>query len=128
MAAHVMSLGKVDAVIVGADRVAANGDVANKIGTLNLAILSQYYNIPFYIACPLSTIDLHTATGEQIVIEERASSEISHSNGREVAPKDVVVFNPAFDVTPASLIAGIITNAGIVENPNEDKIRAIMNI
>lgn len=108
MAASVMSKGKVDAVIVGADRIAANGDVANKIGTLGLAILADYFNIPFYVAAPSSSIDLSTATGGNIDIEERDPSEVfcHHIDG-------VDVFNPAFDVTPASLVTKIITEKGI---------------
>lgn len=123
MAAHVMSLGQVDLVIVGADRVAANGDTANKIGTLNLAILCDHFNIPFYVACPCSTIDLGTATGSQIEIEERAPEEVRQVLGRPSAPVDVAVFNPAFDVTPAALITGLITEKGIIKGPNADKLR-----
>ncbi len=109
MAAHVMSQGKVDAVIVGSDRVAANGDVANKIGTMNLAILCQHFSIPFFVACPLSTVDLETPTGAEITIEERDPEEVRA--GR--APADMPVYNPAFDVTPASLVTAIITDRGV---------------
>jgi methylthioribose-1-phosphate isomerase len=123
MAAHVMSLGKVDLVIVGADRVAANGDTANKIGTLNLAILCDHFNIPFYVACPCSTIDLDTQSGSQIEIEERAPEELRQVLGRPSAPVDVPVFNPAFDVTPAALITGLITEKGIIERPDADNLR-----
>lgn len=118
MAAHVMSQGKVDAVIVGADRVAANGDVANKIGTLNLAILCKYFGLPFYVACPLSTIDLETRSGTDIVVEERSPDEVTA--GR--APTGMPVFNPAFDVTPAALVTAIITEAGIAEPPFETSL------
>ncbi|MFT4713666.1 MAG: methylthioribose-1-phosphate isomerase [Candidatus Azotimanducaceae bacterium] len=114
MAAHVMSLNKVDAVIVGADRVAANGDAANKIGTLNLAILCQYYKLPFYIACPWSTIDLKTLHGDDILIEERGSEEVYSIGGRLTAESDTPVFNPAFDVTPHALITGYITDRGLL--------------
>jgi len=114
MAAHVMSLGKVDAVIVGADRVTANGDAANKIGTLNLAILCQYYKIPFYFACPWSTIDLTTQSGDQIIIEERGSDEVTSVNGHMTAEVDTPVFNPAFDVTPHELVTGYITDRGLI--------------
>jgi len=123
MAAHVMALGKVDLVIVGADRVAANGDVANKIGTLNLAILCRHFDIPFYVACPCSTIDLNTGTGSQIEIEERAGEEVRQVLGQPSAPVDVAVFNPAFDVTPAPLITGLITEKGVVDRPNYARLR-----
>lgn len=114
MAAHVMSLNKVDAVIVGADRVAANGDAANKIGTLNLAILCQYYKLPFYIACPWSTVDLKTQRGDEILIEERGNDEVYSINGQLTAETDTPVFNPAFDVTPHALITGYITDRGLL--------------
>lgn len=119
MAATVMAQGKVQAVIVGADRIAANGDVANKIGTYNLAILAQYHKIPFYVAAPLSTIDLSTFNGSHIPIEERSGGEITRIGGRLVAPVRVKTYNPAFDVTPASLVSAIITEEGIIR-PKED--------
>lgn len=114
MAAHLMSQGKIDLVLVGADRIAANGDTANKIGTLNLAVLCQYFDIPFYVACPTSTLDSHTATGADIVIEERAAQEVTQLGGVAIAPEGAYVRNPAFDVTPASLITGIITEEEIM--------------
>ncbi|MEJ6669561.1 MAG: methylthioribose-1-phosphate isomerase [Candidatus Azotimanducaceae bacterium] len=114
MAAHVMSQGLVDLVLVGADRVALNGDAANKIGTLGVAILAKHYGIPFYVACPWSTVDLATPTGADIIIEERAADEVRQIQGVWTAPHNVPVFNPAFDVTPADLIAGIITERGIL--------------
>ena len=114
MAAHVMSQNKVDAVIVGADRVVANGDAANKIGTMNLAILCNYYNLPFYIACPWSTIDLSTKQGSDILIEERGSDEVTGLGGYVTAELDTPVFNPAFDVTPHELITGYITDRGLL--------------
>jgi methylthioribose-1-phosphate isomerase len=117
MAAHVMSKGWVDLVLVGADRVARNGDAANKIGTLGVAILAKHYGIPFYVACPWSTIDLETPMGAEITIEERAGDEVRQIQGIWTAPRDVPVFNPAFDVTPAGLIAGFITERGIL-SPN----------
>lgn len=123
MAAHVMALGRVDLVIVGADRVAANGDVANKIGTLNLAILCRHFDIPFYVACPCSTIDLDTETGSEIEIEERAADEVRQVLGQPSAPVDVAVFNPAFDVTPADLITGLITEKGIIDRPSYQRLR-----
>jgi methylthioribose-1-phosphate isomerase len=115
MAAMVMSKGWVQAVIVGCDRVAANGDVANKIGTYGVALLAKAHNIPFYVAAPISTIDLSTKTGKDIPIEERSSEEITEGFGTLTAPKGVNVFNPAFDVTPAELITAIITEKGIIK-------------
>lgn len=116
MAAHVMAEGGVDMVIVGADRIAANGDVANKIGTLNLAILCKYYDLPFYVAVPESTIDLSTPTGADIVIEEREGDEVRRFGDQQVVPANIAARSPAFDVTPASLVTGIITNRGILVN------------
>lgn len=115
MAAHLMSRGQIQAVIVGADRVAANGDVANKIGTLGLAILCQYFELPFYVACPTSTIDLGTATGDDIVIEARDPAEVLGFAGVRVAPLGTPVINPAFDVTPAALVSAIVTERGVVD-------------
>ncbi|WLR57077.1 S-methyl-5-thioribose-1-phosphate isomerase [Mesobacillus subterraneus] len=124
MAAMVMQQGKVQAVIVGCDRVAANGDVANKIGTYGVALLAKAHNIPFYVAAPLSTIDLETKTGEEIPIEERAAEEITAGFGKATAPEGVKVFNPAFDVTPHDLITAIITEKGIMRgNYNEELTR-----
>lgn len=122
MAAHVMSQGKVDAVIVGCDRVARNGDVANKIGTLNLAILCQHFAIPFYVACPISTIDVDTATGAEIAIESRNPDEVRSFAGALASRQDAPVFNPAFDVTPAALVSALITEVGVITNPDEDEI------
>ncbi|MFP3387318.1 S-methyl-5-thioribose-1-phosphate isomerase [Brevibacillus sp. SIMBA_040] len=113
MAAMVMSQGKVEAVIVGTDRVAANGDVANKIGTYGVAVLAKAHGIPFYVAAPLSSVDLETATGADIPIEERPAEEITHGLGKQVAPDDIKVYNPAFDVTPARYITAIVTETGI---------------
>ncbi len=128
MAAHVMSEGKVDMVITGADRIAANGDAANKIGTLNLGILCQYYNIPMYIAVPLSTIDVETATGADIEIEERDPEEVKSYGGQPVAPAGVAARSPAFDVTPNNLIKGIITDAGLLEPPYDIAIARVMGV
>ena len=113
MSGHLMKAGKVDMVIVGADRITANGDTANKIGTYNLALIAHAHNIPFYVAAPLSTIDLSLATGEDIPIEERNSEEISTINNELICATGTKFFNPAFDVTPACYIAGIITEKGI---------------
>ncbi len=123
MAAHFMSKKKIQLVIVGTDRVAANGDVANKIGTLGVAILANYYNIPFYVACPFSTIDLFTPTGEGIPIEERDPGEVTHFGGKSVAPQDIAVGNPAFDVTPNHLVKGFITEKGIISPPYEQTLK-----
>lgn len=124
MAAHVMASGVVDAVIVGADRVAANGDVANKIGTLNLAVLCRHFGLPFYVACPWSTIDLKTPQGSEIPIEMRADEEVSHFVGVPVSPDGVRVMNPAFDVTPADLVTCIVTERGIIEPPYDVHLAA----
>jgi len=117
MAAHIMSQGLIDLVITGTDRVAANGDVANKIGTHGLAILAKHFGIPFYVACPYSTIDLNTAEGSEIVIEERKAEEVTHFGFRRTAPEEIKVCNPAFDVTPNELVTGLITEKGIMRAP-----------
>jgi methylthioribose-1-phosphate isomerase len=124
MAAAIMQAGLIDVVIVGTDRVAANGDVANKIGTLGVAILAQHFGVPFYVACPASTIDLRTAQGSDIVIEERGAEEVTHFGERLIAPENIQVRNPAFDVTPASLVTGIITEQGILQAPYDETLRA----
>ncbi|GGH30313.1 methylthioribose-1-phosphate isomerase 1 [Paenibacillus segetis] len=125
MAAMVMQQGKVDAVIVGCDRIAANGDTANKIGTYGLAVLAQKHNIPFYVASPLSTIDMETSTGAEIPIEERSATEITHGLGKQTAPDGVKVFNPAFDVTPNELITAIITEKGIIQAPYSEHLKVL---
>lgn len=122
MAAMVMQQGKVQAVIVGCDRVAANGDVANKIGTYGVALLAKAHNIPFYVAAPLSTIDMETATGSDIPIEERAAEEITAGFGVPTAPEGVKVYNPAFDVTPHHLITAIITEKGIMHGHYSEQL------
>ncbi|MDQ1145890.1 methylthioribose-1-phosphate isomerase [Bacillus sp. SORGH_AS 510] len=122
MAAMVMQKGWVQAVIVGCDRVAANGDVANKIGTYGVALLAKAHNIPFYVAAPLSTVDLDTKTGEEIPIEERDASEITHGFGKRTAPEGVKVFNPAFDVTPHELVTAIITEKGILKGNYKEEL------
>lgn len=124
MAAHLMSKGVIDLVIVGTDRVAANGDVANKIGTLGVAILASYFDIPFYVACPSSTIDLTSASGADIPIEERDSSEVTGFGGVRTAPEGISVRNPAFDVTPNALVTGLITENGIITAPYTEKLKA----
>lgn len=125
MAAVVMSEGKIDAIIVGADRVAANGDVANKIGTLGVSILAKQYNIPFYVAVPTPTIDLEAKTGKDIPIEEREKEEVIKGFGQYTAPAGVSVYNPAFDVTPNENITAIVTEKGIVRAPFTENLRAV---
>ncbi|MBL8381129.1 MAG: S-methyl-5-thioribose-1-phosphate isomerase [Burkholderiales bacterium] len=127
MAAHFMQRGQVDAVIVGCDRVAANGDVANKIGTYNLAVLARAHRLPFYVACPLSTIDPATAHGDAIPIEERAAAEVTGHAGRTWAPREIAVANPAFDVTPARMVSALITERGVVERPGKSRIAALLS-
>jgi methylthioribose-1-phosphate isomerase len=125
-AAFLMSRGHVDAVIVGADRVAANGDVANKIGTYPLAVLARRHAIPFYVACPLSTIDVTVVTGSDIPIEERGAEEVTGYRGNRWAPEGVAVMNPVFDVTPAELVTALITEKGVVREPDAAKIAELM--
>jgi methylthioribose-1-phosphate isomerase len=117
MAGSLMRQGKVDLVVVGADRIAANGDTANKIGTYSVAVLAREHGIPFYVAAPLSTIDLGTPDGAHIPIEERNAREVTHAGGSQLVPDGALVWNPAFDVTPHPLIAGIITERGIFRPP-----------
>jgi methylthioribose-1-phosphate isomerase len=125
-AAQVMREGRVQLVIVGADRIAANGDTANKIGTYNVALIARAHEIPFYVAAPLSTFDPSIESGDAIPIEQRDAGEVTHGFGRQTAPDGVAVYNPAFDVTPARLIAGIITERGIIRPPYRDTIAGIM--
>jgi methylthioribose-1-phosphate isomerase len=122
-----MRRGEIDAVIVGADRVAANGDVANKIGTYSVAVLARRHGIPFYVAAPLSTIDAATATGNDIPIEERDACEVTGYGGVQWAPQGVAVRNPVFDVTPADLVTALITERGVVSAPDAAKIRALLS-
>jgi methylthioribose-1-phosphate isomerase len=124
-AGFLMSRGRIDAVIVGADRVAANGDVANKIGTYQVAVLARRHGIPFYVACPLSTIDVTIASGAQIPIEERAAEEVLGYRDMCWAPPGTDVENPVFDVTPAELVTALITEKGVVPEPNGEKIAAL---
>lgn len=125
MAGHVMKGGKVDAVVVGADRIAANGDAANKIGTYMVAVLAQRHNIPFYVAAPITTLDLSIPSGLEIPIEERASREITHIGEQQLGPDGVEVHNPAFDVTPNDLITAIITDKGVARAPFEESLRKL---
>lgn len=126
MAGMVMSQGKIQAVIVGCDRVAANGDTANKIGTLGVSILAKHYGIPFYVAAPTPTIDLQTPTGNEIPIEERDKSEVIEGFGKLTAPAHVNVYNPAFDVTPAEHITAIVTEKGIVRAPFKENLAKLL--
>jgi methylthioribose-1-phosphate isomerase len=125
-AGFLMRKGEVDCVIVGADRIARNGDVANKIGTYSLAVLARAHGIPFYVAAPTSTIDLETPDGDHIPIEERASSEVTWLAGRRIAPEGVEARHPAFDVTPAGLVTALITERGVARPPSEESIRALL--
>jgi methylthioribose-1-phosphate isomerase len=124
MAAQVMKEGKVQLVVVGADRIAANGDTANKIGTYGVALLAQAHGIPFYVAAPSSTFDLSLDDGSAIPIEQRDPREVTSGFGLTTAPEGIDVYNPAFDVTPAALIAGFITERGVIQPVNEAAIRS----
>jgi len=128
MAGAIMRQGKIAAVIVGADRIAANGDVANKIGTYTVAVLAKEHGIPFYVAAPFSTVDLNTPDGTQIPIEQRSSTEVTHMAGKQIAPDGVLVENPAFDVTPHQYVSAIITERGIVREPYAETLRAAMRV
>lgn len=125
MAGHVMKSGKVDAVVVGADRIAGNGDTANKIGTYMVAVLAREHNIPFYVAAPLTTLDLTLKSGEEIPIEERDEKEVTHIREHRLAPDGVSVHNPAFDVTPNHLITAIITDKGVARPPYEETLKQL---
>ena len=127
MAAQVMREGRVQAVVTGADRIAANGDAANKIGTYSLAVLAKAHDIPFYVAAPTSTFDLSLADGDAIPIEQRDPAEITHGFGRQTAPEGVDVYNPAFDVTPARLITAIITERGLIEPVTTENVKRMLN-
>ena len=125
MSGAMMRQGKVQAVVVGADRIAANGDVANKVGTYTVAVLAREHNIPFYVAAPLSTIDLATPDGDHIPIEQRSSREVTHLAGKQVAPDGARVENPAFDVTPHRYVSAIITEYGVAKAPYENSLREL---
>jgi methylthioribose-1-phosphate isomerase len=125
MAGRVLFEGKIDAVFVGADRIAANGDTANKIGTYSVAVLAREHGVPFYVVAPLSTFDMSIPDGSHIPIEERASEEVTHGFGARTAPEGVKVYNPAFDVTPAAFITGIVTEAGLIARPDAAAIARI---
>src|SRR5262252_6261454 len=125
MAGAMMRQGKIKSIVVGADRIAANGDVANKIGTYTVAILAKEHGIPFYVAAPISTVDLATPGGEGIPIEQRNGKELTHIAGRQMVPDGVAVENPAFDVTPAKYVAAIVTEKGIAKAPYEESLRRL---
>src|SRR5271165_5284971 len=126
MAGAMMRLGKIDAVVVGADRIAANGDVANKIGTYMVAVLAKEHGIPFYVAAPISTVDLNTPDGSKIPIEQRASREVTHLAGKQIAPDAVRVENPAFDVTPSKYVTAIITERGVARAPYQETLAELV--
>jgi methylthioribose-1-phosphate isomerase len=128
MAGYFMSKGRIQAVIVGADRIAANGDAANKIGTYSVSILAKEHGIPFYVAAPFNTIDMETASGDLIPIEQRAAREVTHRDGVQVTPHGVAIENPAFDVTPAKYITAIITERGVLRAPFSESIRAMADV
>jgi methylthioribose-1-phosphate isomerase len=123
MAGYLMQMGRIDAVVVGCDRIAANGDVANKIGTYTIAVLAQRHGIPFYVAGPTSSIDLNCQTGKDIPIEQRDPKEVSHMFGRALVPEGITIFNPAFDVTSQELISAIITEKGVIHPPYDQNIK-----
>lgn len=125
MSGHFMRAGRIQAVVVGADRIAANGDVANKIGTYTVAVLARQHGIPFYVAAPLSTIDLNTPTGAEIPIEQRSTLEVTEINGKRVAPDSIGVENPAFDVTPHDLVSAIVTEAGVARDPYGESLQEL---
>jgi methylthioribose-1-phosphate isomerase len=125
MAGAMMKQGKIAAVVVGADRIAANGDVANKIGTYTVAVLAKEHGIPFYVAAPWSTVDLGTPDGDRIPIEQRPAREITHMAGKQIAPDGIRVENPAFDVTPHRFVAAIITERGIAKTPYSESLQAL---
>jgi len=128
MAGVMMKQGKIAAVVVGADRIAANGDVANKVGTYTVAVLAKEHGIPFYVAAPWSTIDLETPDGDEIPIEQRSAREVTHLAGKQIAPDGVRVENPAFDVTPHRYVTAIITERGIAQNPYQESLQALLKV
>jgi methylthioribose-1-phosphate isomerase len=127
MAGHFLKSGRIGCVVVGADRVAGNGDVANKIGTYSVAVLAKENGIPFYVAAPVSTLDLTLASGDRIPIEQRHPSEVTHVFGVAVAPEGTAVENPAFDVTPHRYVTAIITEKGVARAPFEESLRALVS-
>jgi methylthioribose-1-phosphate isomerase len=128
MAGAMMQQGKIGAIVVGADRIAANGDVANKIGTYTLAVLAKEHNISFYVAAPFSTIDLNTPDGSKIPIEQRNTEEVTHVAGKAIAPEGVLVENPAFDVTPSKYVTAIVTERGIARAPYAESLARLAGV
>jgi methylthioribose-1-phosphate isomerase len=126
MAGHFLHSGRIGCVLVGADRIASNGDVANKIGTYSLAVLAKENGVPFYVAAPVSTLDLTLASGDQIPIEQRNASEVTHVYGVQVAPDGVAVENPAFDVTPNRYVTAIVTEKGVARSPYTESLRELV--
>ena len=126
MAGAMMRQGKIKAVVVGADRIAANGDVANKIGTYTVAVLAKEHSIPFYVAAPWSSVDMNTPTGDQIPIEQRSPQELTHHAGKQIAPVGVLVENPAFDITPSKYVTAIITERGIARAPYAESLKELL--
>jgi len=126
MAGHFLKSGRIGCVVVGADRIAANGDVANKVGTYSVAVLAKENNVPFFVAAPISTLDLTLASGDAIPIEQRAAAEVTHVYGRQMAPEGTAVQNPAFDVTPARYVTGIITERGVARAPYLESLRKLV--
>jgi methylthioribose-1-phosphate isomerase len=127
MAGFLMQQGKVDLILVGADRIAANGDVANKIGTYSLAVLAKEHQVPFYVVAPTSTIDLTIASGDKIPIEERSATEVTMIAGQQIAPEEVNIYNPAFDITPGRYIGAIVTDRGIIRPPYIENLAKILS-
>jgi methylthioribose-1-phosphate isomerase len=128
MAASLMAKNEIDAIVVGADRIAANGDTANKIGTYSLAVNAKYHKVPFYVAAPASTFDLSLPSGKYIPIEERSADEVRCIGGKYITVKNVDIKNPAFDVTPRELISAIITEKGVIKAPDRKKIKSKLKI
>jgi methylthioribose-1-phosphate isomerase len=127
MAGHFLKSGRIGCVVVGADRIAANGDVANKVGTYSVAVLAKENGVPFFVAAPISTLDLSLASGGAIPIEQRAAEEVTHVFGHRIAPEGTVVENPAFDVTPARYVAAIITEEGVARAPYEESLKKLVS-
>jgi methylthioribose-1-phosphate isomerase len=127
MAGHFLHLGRIGCVVVGADRIASNGDVANKIGTYSLAVLAKENAVPFYVAAPISTLDLTLASGDQIPIEQRSAGEVTHVHGVPIAPEGTPVQNPAFDVTPHRYVTAIVTERGIFRAPYAESLRKLVS-
>jgi methylthioribose-1-phosphate isomerase len=126
MAGALMLKGRIQAVIVGADRIAANGDVANKIGTYSVAVLAKEHGIPFYVAAPWATVDMATKHGDDIEIEQRSPREVTHSNGKQMTPNGCGIENPAFDVTPSKYVTAIITERGVLRGPYSESMLAML--